>query len=1288
MLSEIKKIEFGFLSDSDILNMSVCQIDKPSLSVEEGSVYDPRMGCPENSQSKCITCHENVQVCTGHFGHIKLNTPIIIFHKQTVTMLKLFCHRCSRLRCFLEDLQVQNINTYVLMLEYIFKLPICGRCKAPHPEIKFDTGTLEITSSHKHLTEKTKRVLHPTQIKSIFDLIPDEDVLILHINPTLFHPRNLVLTVFPVIPTCCRPKHITVDNISDDDLSVLLIEILKLNRQLLDTKLTSEKFSTLTTQLNLKIQAYCDNSKGKSVHATTHRPMTGLKERITRKGGHIRQNMMGKRSNRTGRTVVGPDPSLKMNEVAIPEIWAESITIPEIVNPHNIESLTKLVNTPGKASVLIKPDGKKISIPVATENRGTILYHGDVITRGNTDIVVTNCKMTLQEGDKIMRKDKPIPLIFPGKKVLDIEVGDVVERYIRTGDYGLINRQPTLHRNSMQGMRLVVKPGKTMRFNLSIVKGFNMDFDGDEGNLFVQETIEGNTELQFLSNAKFNTLSFQRNSPEFTIVQDNLLGAFLMTSKKNLMTKADFMQCVMAIDTQYNFQTRLETIQKLRKEKDFNSQGLFGFIFPSDFLLKTTEIEIVNGVLIRGVFNASTLNKGQTSILYLIFSEYDSETAAQVVDNINFLTNCWLQMNPFSIGVKDCMLSDRTQKKAIDEVVNKFFKEANKIEATTEHPIIRESRVNVTLNKAKDIGLRIAKNALSPENNFICTVAAGSKGDYFNIAQISGLLGQQNLSGFRPTPTLSRNKRTLVHYPEVIVDDPLRKYKSRGFISHSFIEGLKPDEMFFHAMTGREGITKTAMGTASSGYIQRTIIKLNEDLKVAYDGSVRDANQNVFQYAFGNHGFDPSKSIIDDGTRVPLDIERLTARLNVGCEPNTYVKLSDDDIETIIEECKYVRSIPTPILESIQKKERDILIKKLQTVSISAGKVNMLKDMIIERYHTSRMMPGEAVGIIGAQSIGECQTQMTLNTFHTAGKLQKSSINRLEEILNMSKNFKHKSCTIYFKKQYETAEQVRMDLGCDLVYLIFSDLYNEEPVIWLENKTVIRYTLNIRKMFKYRVDTAKVANALMKELQHIFNDIDIEIGIDTVMLTFSENDRDFDLSFVDSIWICGIKGITETHLCYEKEWFIITEGSNLKQLLVHPLIDNSRIVCNDFWEVYECLGIEATKKFIWNDLKKVINGVNFEHIKLLVDKFVFKGKPTSLSRYSMRSNDVGPLSKATFEESIDVLLNACMKTETEDIRGVSAAIICGNVPRMGTGFFDLKLDFNKLKENQEPEPFY
>ena len=174
------------------------------------------------------------------------------------------------------------------------------------------------------------------------------------------------------------------------------------------------------------------------------------------------------------------------------------------------------------------------------------------------------------------------------------------------------------------------------------------------------------------------------------------------------------------------------------------------------------------------------------------------------------------------------------------------------------------------------------------ENHFISTVQSGAKGQFFNIAQITGLLGQQQILGGRIPYTLSNNTRSLPHYPfreEEYSDD--QRYESKGFIRSCFAKGLNPKEFYLHSMTGREGITDTAMKTATSGYIQRRMIKVAEDTTVCYDGTVRNTSNSIIQFAYGNNYLNPSCTLIRNGAPCPFDVSRLVQRVNYAYESNT-----------------------------------------------------------------------------------------------------------------------------------------------------------------------------------------------------------------------------------------------------------------------------------------------------------------------------------------------------------------------------------------------------------------
>ena len=294
----------------------------------------------------------------------------------------------------------------------------------------------------------------------------------------------------------------------DDDLTIQYIEIIKANNHLLDKDTNEAKRNKHIQTLKFRLRTLMNNSQGKA-RQTNGRPLKALKERLTGKEGLIRNNLMGKRTNQSGRTVIGPDPTIRTDEMVIPEKVASTLTVPERVNKFNINLLESIVNN-GKANyVLRNNDQIRINLKYATRTKSTELKKGDIVIRGNEQIKVDNELIELKDKDVIIRNTERIPVIFSSKKFFKLKLGDVVERHIRNGDIVLLNRQPTLHKGSMLAKKVVVRPFKTFRFSLASTKTFNADFDGDEMNIHVAQQYDSRAELHVLSSTKNNIMSSQ-----------------------------------------------------------------------------------------------------------------------------------------------------------------------------------------------------------------------------------------------------------------------------------------------------------------------------------------------------------------------------------------------------------------------------------------------------------------------------------------------------------------------------------------------------------------------------------------------------------------------------------------------------------------------------------------------------------------------------------------------------------------------------------------------------------
>ena len=541
--------------------------------------------------------------------------------------------------------------------------------------------------------------------------------------------------------------------------------------------------------------------------------------------------------DQTGRTVIGPDPTLKMGELGVPREIASTLSVPVCVTNFNFHKLQEMVNT-GLIKTIVKKDEKTI-IDLKRYRRGTRLMHGDILYRGDEEIKIENTKELVQDGDRVKRNGEFLTKLKSSNRDYTLEFGFTVNRPLQNGDYVLLNRQPTLHKASMMAMQIIIKDNKTFTMNLAITKPFNADFDGDEMNIHVPQSLEAQAELKYLSYSHFNIISAQSSKPNMAIVQDSLLGAYKMTKGNYKLTKSQFFNIAMKLPqsslSKYpktddgmmspkEINDKIQHIRRVLKEKGkkvqcFNGKGIISLFLPDDLIYNKVnnkdddepEVKIYRGVMYEGVFDKNIIGSSHNALHQTIHKEYGSEESTHFIDCIQFSTNNYLLIDGFSVGLGDCLMSQDSdnlgisKKEQIRDAIKKCYVEAEGIKQTTHREEICEVRINAALNKAKDIGLKIAKDALSKTNNFLNTVHSGSKGDFFNIAQITGLLGQQNLKGKRVPLLLNNGKRSLPHYPFGEME-PEMEYESRGFIDRGFLNGLNPRQFYFHAMSGREGI--------------------------------------------------------------------------------------------------------------------------------------------------------------------------------------------------------------------------------------------------------------------------------------------------------------------------------------------------------------------------------------------------------------------------------------------------------------------------------------------------
>lgn len=1312
-LSDIKKISFGILSPEEIQKMSCCHVTAVKVSDKGENIYSRFMGTIENGEN-CKTCDKDVWECPGHFGHFKLEHPIVnpIFINDVTNVLKCVCFNCYNFMLSEDHLKLENVvRKFSDILVWMKNIKYCYRCH---------TEKVALSVVNETIVDEDKVPIDTHKILRVLENISDETIKFLGFNPTMSHPKNFIFTFFPVIPPCCRPYVMSDENCCDDDLTYQLIEIIKNNQYLGEEYLTKTEFkrkksmlqSSLLpttsiqqkhlTNLRFRISTYFNNSKKKAKHAATARPITGLKERIAGKEGHIRHNLLGKRCDQSGRTVVGPDPTLKIDELIIPTEMAEILTIPVHVTHFNISYLTALVNS-NKANFLIKAVDPKRSINLKNviNSRGSLLYFGDIIERTTSTgekvkITITDTKFELKEGDSIIRNGRPLKEVrYPEKKHITLDIGDIVKRQLMDGDYVLLNRQPTLHKASMMALKAVIKPVKTLKINLAITKPFNCDFDGDEMNIHVPQSYEAVAELKELSSSTKCIMSNQNGRPNMAIVQDSLIGLFYMSQDEwssSTLERSQFFDFLMVMNKYTNFDKRMDQInhtlknQKKIKWSFFNGKCILSFIFPYDFDYKS-KVTIKNGVFIDGVLEKSMVSE----LIKIIYKDYGETIVSEFIDNVQFVTNKYLIERGFSINAEDCLKNEQIAKD-IKELVQSTFTKATVLKEVTINPFIREQKILGTLNSCTDQSMRKSKDSLAPLNNFSVTEQSGSKGSMFNICQITSLLGQQTIDGKR--------LYGLIHPQD-------NEFKHKGFVERSFVEGLTPREFLHHAMAGRKGVIDTALLTSVSGYSQRQGVKLNEDIKIYPDYTVRDINGRLYQYIFGEVGYDPSQTIMVDGNQTICNIYRLVERLKKPYKNETFRNLTCEELDFMVDFIQPRPHIPSDVEQRICMLRKDPIISQLKKVQVCDSLLPLLKTEIENRYYQTLMSPGECVGIIGAQSMGEFSTQATLNTFHVAGSTTTGAVTncltRFQEINNATKNPKNISCKIYFTKENSTIEEIRK-LGCQLKHIIFQDVvdswvvestqeewwYSTFQTIYTDGinitKQRVRCTLKKELLYLHRLTCEGIKLTLEEKykIYCIFSPLSIEeIYFDIFCDVDDHKINTYVLNALFPVYISGIENIKAIsyHKCEKlKVWYIQTEGGTLKDLYALDNIDMEHTTTNNIWDIYNTLGIEAAREFRIKELVEIMGSeVDLSHIKLRADRLTFTGTIQSLTRYTMRGEK--PFSKVGFEEIMENFYKTARDAESDDLSGVSASIMCGKRAKVGTSMFDVKIDTDKVLQH-------
>ena len=995
------------------------------------------------------------------------------------------------------------------------------------------------------------------------------------------------------------------------------------------------------------------------------------------------------------------------------------------------------------------------------------------------------------------------------------------------------------------------------------MKARGSSFDGDEMNLHMPQDPESESELRNLAAVTWQVISPTNNKPIVGIFQDSLLGAFRFTRDNIKFTPRDAMNLLMYYDKVDV--SKLPKKGKKKEDKTISNFNILSQIMPpmsmkhktgrfdsdkDDYKTSNNVLEIVNGEYVRGQMGKDVFGDGTSGLLQRICNDFGNKEATSFINNMQSIVTEYMKTSAFSVGISDLIADKKTNDEIVNAITSKKIEVKNLIDQIhlgifdnktgKSNEIEFETQVNNILSKAVNDAGKIGKKSLSADNRFVIMVNAGSKGGDLNISQMISCVGQQNVDNKR-IPYGFEN-RTLPHFTK-FDDSPA----ARGFVENSFISGLTPEELFFHAMGGRIGIIDTAVKTSQTGYIQRRLIKGLEDLKVEYDMTVRNSQNKIIQYSYGEDGFDTvrvEKQILPLAQmtleeiyahyQMPLDDSKQSEIFTTAYTKPTIKRLNKQKQE-LITKCKTVidlmisvreelinnvfsnkdnKAVQLPvafsyIINNIQGQQYinvnsmvditpleafeiidecyrtismihyvapTLLFKALYYFYLNPKDLLMVKrfnrkaliilvDTVKLMYKKAIVAPGEMVGIIAAQSIGEPTTQMTLNTFHFAGVASKSNVTRglprAEEIFSVSENTKNPSCTVYLfpneeqdqenaKKLMHKLEYTKLRSIVDTVKICFDpddlntlieedielmtqykefesmmdDCNSEGDEDNTENKSkwIIRITFNVIEMLDRNLTMDDVhfaiKNAYRDQVSCVFSDYNSDKLVFRLRLNnflsnkkkgvIKQNSLDqsdeiyflksFQNTLLDNLIMRGINSISKViprkiidslllvdgNYVKKETWVVDTVGSNLMDLLSLDYIDTTRTYTNDIPEIYRVLGVEAARQSILNELTEVVEFdstyINYHHLSLLCDRMTCNDKIISIFRHGINNDDIGPIAKASFEETPEMFLKAARHGILDTMRGVSANVMCGQEGYFGTSAFQVILDLDKLAQ--------
>ncbi|CAO3689510.1 unnamed protein product [Umbelopsis ramanniana] len=797
-------------------------------------------------------------------------------------------------------------------------------------------------------------------------------------------------------------------------------------------------------KLQHDVNSFIDSTKNPAPLRQGQLPPAGIRQTLEKKEGLFRKHMMGKRVNYAARSVISPDPNIETSEIGIPPVFAKTLTYPEPVTPYNVkEMMQAVINGPEKwpgathvqyedqslhslanlsvesrialANTLLSPQDSAASTsgtPYATRTQSInkkVFRH-----LRNGDMLLLNRQPTLHKPSIMAHKAR----VLPGEKTIRMHFAncntynadfDGDEMNVHFPQNEIARAEATLIANT-DNQYLVPTSGNPLRGLIQdhVVSGVLMC---SRDTFFTREEYQ-----QILYGSLRPEVDGTGNGRVITVPPTVLKPVPLWTGKQVVTTI-------------------MKNLTVGRPALNLNSNAKVGAKYWGPDGAEEATVLFMEGELLTGVLDKSQFGASAYGMVHSVYELYGPESAGKLLSILGRLFTKFTQSHGFTCRMDDLRLTpegDKVRRSLLDNGkddgkqahidflgLTDMAKEADSDELKKEFDLRMEevarddsklagldnamkSKVNKLTSSVIDKCIPSGLVKKFPKNNMQLMTVSGAKGSPVNVSQISCLLGQQELEGRRvPLMVSGKSLPSFLPYES--------SARAGGYIAGRFLTGIRPQEYYFHCMAGREGLIDTAVKTSRSGYLQRCLIKHLEGLRVHYDHSVRDADGSVLQFHYGEDSLDVIKQKhLFQFSFCAHNTESLLQKYNPKQimdiidikEGNDYNKKALKNWQKYDPALsKYSPSRHLGVVSErfskqlnayIEKNPDNLPFSKTTTSTKNNERFSSLtskkfKALMQLKYLHSLVEPGEVVGLLAAQSVGEPSTQMTLNTFHFAG---------------------------------------------------------------------------------------------------------------------------------------------------------------------------------------------------------------------------------------------------------------------------------------------------------------